>query len=98
MHDRPDLFKKTVDNGKTLKKPKAKSEAKATTGCNVCGKTNHTKIKEVALQYPILQTAAYFTHVNIVSSKRQNRLYPPTGPKIVPLAYGIARPDGQTLV
>ena len=50
MHDRPDLFKKTVDNGKTLKKPKAKSEAKATTGCNVFGKTNHTKIKEQNLE------------------------------------------------
>ena len=38
--------KKTLDNGKTLKKPKSKSEAKTTTGYHVFVKTNHTKIKE----------------------------------------------------
>ena len=45
-HVRQDLFKKTVDNGKTLKKPKSTSKAKTMTGFNVFVKTSHTKIKE----------------------------------------------------
>ena len=46
MHARQELFKKTLDSGKTLKKPKTKPEPKSTTGYNVFVKTNHTKIKE----------------------------------------------------
>ena len=46
MHVRQDHFKKTLDNGKTLKKPKSKSQAKTTTGYNVFFKTSHTKKKE----------------------------------------------------
>ena len=46
MHVRQDLFKKTLDNGKTLKKPKTKGDVKTTTGYNVFVKTNHSKTKE----------------------------------------------------
>ena len=46
MHIRQDLFKRTLDNGKTLKKPKAKGDVKTTTGYNVFVKTNHSKTKE----------------------------------------------------
>ena len=46
MHVRQDLFKKTLENGKTLKKPKAKTDLKTATGYNVFVKTNHSKLKD----------------------------------------------------
>ena len=46
MHVRQDLFKKTLENGKTLKKPKAKTDVKTATGYNVFVKMNHSKLKD----------------------------------------------------